>query len=394
MNVQQKGVITLIKSALNNKCYELPNAFALEGVIEIAREHQISPIVYYGAINCGYDKACDVMQKLFEKALPLVLFDEMQNAALSEISREFEKGGIEYMPLKGSVLKSLYPKTEMRTMGDVDILIKTEQYESVKKVMSDLGFDKKVESDHEFVWLKDNLCIELHKRLIPSYNKDFYAYFGEGWQLAKQCTDFRYTMDDEAFFIHLITHFAKHYRDGGIGIKHLVDIWVYKTAKPELDFEYIKNELLKLRLDKFFEYVEKTLENWFENGEETPETEFISDTVFRSGVYGNKETAEVSTMLRETKDGKSVAGTKFSRFFGVVFLPYGKMCEKYKVLRKLPFLLLFMWIVRLFDILLFKRKKMSAYIEKQKSITKDTVKSRKKELNSVGLDFYTEEDVK
>ncbi len=393
MNDLQRGLITLIKSALKAEAYELPESFSLEAVVDIAKNHQISPIVYYGAIKCGFDKTSDGVKKLFENAFPLVLLDEEQNAALNKLSNTFEKEEIEYMPLKGSVLKALYPKSEMRVMGDIDILVKPEQYESIKKIMSDSGFDENVESDHEFIWTRGNLCIELHKRLIPSYNKDFYAYFGDGWQLAKKSTEFKYIMDDEAFFIHLITHFAKHYRDGGIGIKHLTDLWVYKNAKPALDFGYIKNELQKLRLDKFFEYVEKSLENWFENGEETHETILISNTVFGSGVYGNKETAEVSTMLRETKDGKSVGGKKLSRFFKVVFLPYGKMCEKYKVLRKLPFLLPFMWIVRLFNILIFKRKKVSEYIEKQKSLTKEVVKSRREELNSVGLDFNSEEDV-
>lgn len=393
MNDLQRGLITLIKSALKGEAYELPEGFSPEAVVDIAKNHQISPLVYYGAIKCGFDKNSDWMKKLFENAFPLVLLDEEQNAALNKLSNTFEKAEIEYMPLKGSVLKVLYPKSEMRVMGDIDILIKPEQYESIKRIMSDSGFDENVESDHEFIWTCGNLCIELHKRLIPSYNKDFYAYFGDGWQLAKKSTEFKYIMDDEAFFIHLITHFAKHYRDGGIGIKHLADLWVYKNAKSELDFAYIKKELHKLCLDKFFEYVEKTLDNWFENGEETLETKLISDTVFGSGVYGNKETAEVSTMLRETKDGKSVRGTKLSRFFKVAFLPYKNMCEKYVMLRKFPFLLPVMWIVRLFDILIFNRKKLSSYVEKQKAITKDAVKSRKEELNSVGLDFNSEEDI-
>lgn len=394
MNDLQRGLITLIKSALKGKAYELPESFSPEAVVDIAKNHQISPLVYYGAIKCGFEKNSDWMKKLFENAFPLVLLDEEQNAALNKLSNAFEKAEIEYMPLKGSVLKALYPKSEMRVMGDIDILIKSEQYGSIRQIMSESGFDENVENDHEFVWTRGNLCIELHKRLIPSYNKDFYAYFGDGWQLAKKSTAFKYIMDDEAFFIHLITHFTKHYREGGIGIKHLADLWVYKKAKLDLDFGYIKEELRKLCLDRFFEYVEKTLDNWFEGGEETYETKLISDTVFGSGVYGDEEIAVVSRMLRETKGGKSVGGTKLSRFFKVAFLPYKNMCEKYGILRKLPFLLPIMWIVRFFDVLIFRSKKLSSYIEKQKSITKDTVKSRRDELNLVGLDFNSEEDVK
>lgn len=394
MNVQQSGLTMLIKSALSDKSCELPESFSLEGVVNVAREHQISPLVYYGALNCGFDKSLEAMKKLFENSFPLVILDEQQRQALEALCLAFESNKIEYMPLKGSVLKALYPRSEMRVMGDIDILIKTEQYESIKKVMPELGFVEKVESDHEFIWIKDNLCIELHKRLISSYNKDYYAYFGDGWQMAKKCSGFKYSMKDEAFFIHLITHFAKHYRDGGIGIKHMVDLWVYKNAKQQLDWEYVKSELEKLRLYEFLENVEKTLDVWFGDTDETFETKLISDTVFNSGAYGTAEDAETSKIIRETQGKKSFGSVKLANRLRTVFLPYKQMCEKYKILKKVSFLLPVMWIVRLFNVIIFKQDRMRNYIEKEKRLTSDTIYERKERLNAVGLDFYSEEDVK
>ncbi len=394
MNVQQRGLITLIKSALSGKNCELPGNFSLGGVVNVAREHQISPLLYYGALNCGFDKNSEAMKKLFENSFPLVILDEQQRQALDALCLAFENGGIEYMPLKGSVLKSLYPRSEMRVMGDIDILIKAEQYESIKKVMPELDFVEKVESNHEFIWVKDNLCIELHKRLIPSYNKDFYAYFGDGWQLAERCSGFKYSMKDEAFFIHLITHFAKHYRDGGIGIKHMVDLWVYKNAKPNLDWEYVRSELKKLRLHEFFENVEKTLDVWFGDADETFETKLISDTVFGSGAYGTAEDAATSKIIRETQGRRSFASVKLANRIKTVFLPYRQMREKYNFLEKVPFLLPAMWIVRLFHAIIFKQSRVRNYIEKEKRLTNGTIYERKEKLNAVGLDFYSEEDVK
>ncbi len=394
MNVQQRGLITLIKSALSGKRHELPDGFALEGVIDVVREHQISPLVYYGALNCGFDKNSEAMKKLFENSFPLVILDERQRQALEVLCEAFESNGIEYMLLKGSVLKSLYPRAEMRVMGDIDILIKTEQYESIKKVMLELGFVEKVESNHEFIWVKDNLCIELHKRLIPSYNKDFYAYFGDGWELAERCSGFKYSMKNEAFFIHLITHFAKHYRDSGIGIKHIVDLWVYKNAKPQLDWEYVKSELKRLRLYEFFENVEKTLDVWFGDADETFETKLITDMVFNSGAYGTAEDAATSKIIRETQGRSSFASVKLANRIKTVFPSYKQMCEKYDFLGKAPVLLPVMWIVRLFNVIIFKQGRVRNYIEKEKRLTNDTIYERKEKLNAVGLDFYSEEDVK
>lgn len=395
MNVQQKGLITLIKSALNNEVQKLPENFSLEGVIDIAREHQISPIVYYGALNCGFDKSSEAMKKLFENSFPLVILDEQQRQALDALCEAFEANRIEYMPLKGSVLKSLYPRAEMRVMGDIDILIKTEQYEKVSIIMKNSGYSFQYESDHELVWGKDLITVELHKSVMTSYNKDFYAYFGDGWKLAKADSGtLMHSMSDEQFYIYMFTHFAKHYRVSGIGIKHMVDLWVYKNAKPQLGWEYVKNELKKLRLYEFFENVEKTLGVWFSDADETFETKLIADTVFESGAYGDKDTAEASRIIREAHGKKSLAGTKVAKRIKAVFLPYREMCEKYKILEKASILLPVMWIVRLFNVIIFKQGRVRNYIKKQKGLTNEAIYNQKEKLNAVGLDFYSGEDVK
>ena len=150
------------------------------------------------------------MKKLFENSFQLVILDEQQRQALDALCAAFEADGIEYMPLKGAVLKSLYPRTEMRVMGDIDILIKTEQYEKVSAIMENSGYSFQYESDHELVWGKDLITVELHKSVMTSYNKDFYAYFGDGWNLAKaDLGTLMHSMSDEHFYIYIFLQIKK-----------------------------------------------------------------------------------------------------------------------------------------------------------------------------------------
>ena len=74
--------------------------------------------------------------------------------------------------------------------------------------MVDLGFVQGSESDHEYVWKSKSLLLELHKCLIPSYNKDYYAYFGDGWGKAVLCegSKYRYEMSKEDQFVYLFCH--------------------------------------------------------------------------------------------------------------------------------------------------------------------------------------------
>jgi hypothetical protein len=180
MNSLEKGVLTLIKSALTGKQFALPDNFDAQAAVKIAKAHQISTLVCFGAKTC---KLADelAMDRLLVDAYQFTVISEVQIELVEKLTALFKKENIDYMLLKGASIKSIYPSPEMRVMSDIDILIKLEQYDKISKIMRLLGFDEVTQSDHELIWRKGRLAVELHKRLIPSYNKDFYAYFGEGW---------------------------------------------------------------------------------------------------------------------------------------------------------------------------------------------------------------------
>ena len=268
MNAMQRGVITLIKSAITGQVYPLPEEFHMDDAMEWIRRHHMIPLVYDGAVRCGISPNTPVMKRLFKSYCKAMLISEGQMRQFHRICQAFDKAGVDYMPLKGCRMKGLYPKPELRQMGDVDILIRMEQYDRVTEVMSDLGFVPGLESDHELVWQHPELYAELHKRLIPSYNRDLNACFGIGWDLAKirrgNCCAM--TVEDE--MVYLFTHFAKHYRDGGIGCRHVTDLWVFRRANPGLDEAYVRRELEKLHLLEFYDNILALIECWFEDGPE------------------------------------------------------------------------------------------------------------------------------
>jgi segregation and condensation protein B len=186
--------------------------------------------------------------------------DQNQLYEIEQIRRCFLENGVDFMLLKGVWLKPLYPQSDLRPMGDVDILIKNEQYDIIRPLMLQMGYREILESDHELIWDKPGvLHVELHKRLIPSYNKDYYAYFGDGWRLAQPTAGSEHDMRAEDQFVYLFTHYAKHYRDAGIGIRHLMDLHVFLKAKPDLDRHYMETELEKLQLLTFCRHSLETL---------------------------------------------------------------------------------------------------------------------------------------
>lgn len=391
----QKNILTIIQSALTEEKGELSDSFNLEKSIKLAKKHSIVSIFYLGAVLCGIPADNPLMTGLLDDVCKSVAVDMRQVSMIEVITRAFDNAHIDYMPLKGILLKPLYPKTEMRAMSDADILIKLEHYPQIEEILKQHNFVFKYESDHELVWSNASLILELHKSIMTSYNKDFYRYFQSGWALAKKVegTNSRYELTTEDFYVYMFVHFTKHYRISGIGIKHILDLWIYSNKHPELDWDYIYNVLEQLRLYEFHQNVTDTLEVWFNNKIPTGRSKLITDVIFSSGQYGTPEMTNINRTIRESVNNgtNSVRKTVFKQVFRAVFPTYKDMKKDYSVLKKLPFILPFMWIYRWGELLIFKRKDIRRYLRNLKAFKRSSVEKSINSLQYVGLDFTTKE---
>lgn len=392
MNSTQRGFISIIRSAITGQPNILPEDFDLNAAAAIAKKHQIIPILFYGAQQCGISEKDPLMRKLFISTCQYLSVSERQMQEVEQIFAAFEQAGVDYMPLKGTLMKSLYPKQEMRPMSDADILIRYEQYEdTIKPLMEKLEFREGRTSDNELVWERPCAYIELHRRLLPSYNKDYYAYYGDGWRLAKLQQGYRYAMSDEDQMVFLFTHFAKHYRDAGIGIRHLVDIQVYLDKHPALDQDYIREQLRQLQLDAFYENILKTLRVWFADEESDSISDFITQIVFNSGVYGTEEAHALSDALKMSKETGKKRGLKNRKLLRELFPGYAYMRMRYPSLKGKKLLLPFYWIARLVTALFRRDKEISRRKKRLNYISDKNVNDYQRALHAVGLDFNFEE---
>lgn len=387
MNTTQKGIIMLLKSAVTGEKLALPEDFDMETAYPQIQRHHMFTLAYDGAVRCGVSRQSEVMGKLFQRYCKALLTSEGQLKQIDRIFRAFDENGIDYMPLKGCKMKSLYPKPELRLMGDADILIRMEQYEKIVPIMKSLGFAAKHESDHELVWQNDKLYLELHKRLLPSCNKDFHSYFGDGWQFATQKDGTRYSMTAEDEFVFLFTHFARHYRDSGIGCRHVVDLWVYLEANPGLDEERVKAELEKLQLLEFYENICRLMEVWFADAPTDEKTDFMTDFIFDSGSWGGAENRVLSVTVRDSKNSASGATGKL-KYIGKTIFPSAEVLKfEYPILKKTRLVLPVIWCIRLVKKVLFERDAVERQRRSISVLTPEKLETRQQALNYVGLDF-------
>ena len=346
-------------------------------------------LLYEGAVLCGISSDLPVMKQLFQNYCRSLMASEGQMREVCRIFAVFDQNAIDYMPLKGCKMKALYPKPELRTMGDADILIRMEQYDRIVPIMESLGYRAGVESDHELQWFGKQLFVELHKRVIPSYNKDFYAYFGEGWQLAKHCEGTRYDMCPEDEMVYLFTHFAKHYRDGGIGCRHVVDLWVFRKNHPNLDENYVKEALGKIQLRDFYENICRLLDVWFVDAPTDEKMDFITDFLFASGSWGKMETHVASSGVRDIS-GKKGVGARWKYLFRMAFASVDSLKGKYTILQKAPWMLPLVWLYRpIYKLVSRKeRRTLKHFNRKLQILSPETVQNHQQALQYVGLDYH------
>ncbi len=387
MNDFQRGFLSLIRAAMTEAFPELGEGFDYRAAYTVAEQQQIVPLVYYGAMKDPTFMHHPASRLFFERSCVYIGHSADQSDTVQRIFDAFEAAGIAYMPLKGTLLKPFYPAPEMRVMADADILIRMEEYSRIKKVMGELGCTYLGESDHEYNWVTaTGLHIELHKRLIPSYNEDYYAYYGDGWRLAVQeeVGSFRYRMRPEDLLIYLFTHFAKHYRDQGAGMKYVIDFYIFRQRYPKLDTAYLARELENLQLYDFYVNIFHMLEVWFDGAESTELTDYLTDKIFSDGVFGRSELGVISDGLKLSKSTRSVKAKKKWQLF---FPSYRVMKSRYPVLQNWAILLPIFWLIRLVDLAIHHRERYRIKMSQLDQLSDENISQYQRDLNYVGLDY-------
>ncbi len=391
MNAVQKGVIGLVRASLTGEMIKIGDDFDWKSACIIGRRHNILPMLYYGALHTGAAMPVDYREYLRKKTLDSACVDQRQRQELDEIEASFLKNEIDYLPLKGMLLKEIYPQPELRMMGDADILIRMEQYDRIRVIMQDLGFEQTGESDPEIVWDKKGAVhLELHKRLFAPGNKDYFAYFGDGWKLAQNKQGTRYEMRNEDMFVYLFTHYAKHYRNGGIGIRHITDLYMFMQNRKMLDMGYIDCELEKLGLLTFYKNTLEMIKVWFFDAESNNISDFLTDKIFESGSYGTAEGQMLSAGVRElqVENCKHIKGRKMC----TLIFPSAKALERnYPILKRCRLVLPFVWCHRWGNVLLFRRKSVKENLEKAEMLSARNILAWQADLDYVGLRFTIEE---
>lgn len=360
LDCNEKYLLHLLRSSILNKIpIEKPENVSFEKVFSLGKYHNVANICYYSISklkNKPDEKLLSAWKEIKEKA---VVKNIIQKNELNSILNTFNKNKIFNVVLKGFELKKLYPSEDMRLMTDIDIFIKKSDTQKVCDIMKSLKY--KVESfgkGKDDIYFKPPVMnVEIHNSLFDKTYEEFDKYFQKfnDMKNTKIKNLYECIFSDEDFFIFLFIHTVKHYMTSGIGIRTVLDIWLYIQEKRQsLDWNYIFFNLEKLKLKNFYFNFIHLGEVWFGNEKETDIDVEIGKYIFSSGTYGNSKNNNLNNILN--KNNRTFLGKIIAIFF-LCFPKLYNMEESYPILKRHPFLLIFCYIHRGIKKIFFDRKK-------------------------------------
>ncbi len=259
----------------------------LNAVYSFAARHMLAAIVATAVETAGFkDEKSSV---IIARALKATLVYDVRR---KEVFDALERSGIWYMPVKGSVLKDLYPKYGIREMSDNDILFDAEHREEVRDIMEGLGYETEVygKTNQDVYTKPPFVTIEMHTSLFKKSNGALYDnYFDVKTRLVKEeGNDYGYRFTPEDMYVYVVAHEFKHFSNCGTGLRSLADTYVC-LKKLDPDFSVVESETDKLGISDF-EKANRSLATHLFGGEKlTDGDKEMLDYISASGTYGTTD---------------------------------------------------------------------------------------------------------
>ncbi len=297
-------------------------------LFKVSGQHQLTALAAYALLSGG------IHQESFERArYQAVFFECAMDQERASVLGKMEEAGIWYLPMKGVVLKELYPKVGMRQMGDNDILFDADRAEDLRSVMESLGFRTEAYGTmHHDVYQKPPFyTFEMHTRFfanIEEYRVYIQYYANVKDSLIKdEDNAYGYHFSDEDFYVFMLVHEYRHHSWRGTGLRSLLDVYVYlKRYNDSLNWDYLRQELDRLGLTEFEELNRSLAFKVFADPENRSEIvltsgeEALLNDFLISGTYGN-----YAHTIKVQMQGKS----RFRYTLSRIFLPMEKVEQCY-----------------------------------------------------------------
>ena len=245
------ALLTLVRASLaadSSALVSLPSSLDWVLLQRLASHHRLEPLLCYGLSRSHFTGIPSRVRAQWEAHRRNAVARELyHHGALERIATAFEDRRLPCILLKGeAVSKALYPQDGLRPYADIDLLIRREEYEPAKAILTELGFRLRhptTEAERrrmfgEIEFDKEgpiSLTVDLHwDTLMASWEPQSIFSEPETWASLDQLrlgNSAIPVLTGEALLLYLSVHFAFHHVF--VGLLLLCDIFLVLRRDAE-----------------------------------------------------------------------------------------------------------------------------------------------------------------
>lgn len=380
-----KTLIEIIACVIKQEKWQGILDCSFDHLLKLAKRHSVENLLYYGLKDVVDGTSLEKLQKINQIE---VYKAAVQASEQESICAKLESKEIAHMPLKGIAIKKLYPTEDMRQMADLDILIDPKKLMVAKEVMLSLGYDAKhLGGNHDVYYKKPFMNVELHRGMMDeSYAMaSFYHNIWDKVTLIEN-SSYYYEMNDEDFYVYMIAHMAKHFANGGTGIRSFLDVYMYVIKKGEnLNWGAIDEMFQALGIEIFAKNAKKLALYWFGGITLDEDLNAVETYIINSGTYGTIAHANIMRGFMGDNADIHLNATKFKFLLYRIFPPFRIMKARNPILKKIPILLPWFYLTRSLKAIFKRRKFTKQHIQGIIDIKKEDVEKIKEVHDKSGI---------
>ena len=248
INNNQTILLDLCAKSLFDKDVTVPDELDCKALIEETKKQTVFPCCY----SLIKDKCDDAHGKTFSQIIAKNIRVEYAHNEVHRILRD----NIPYVILKGVASASYYKEPMLRMMGDVDVLVHSEDISKADKLLKSIGFvtADDIHGDDMHIGYKrnDGIACELHRRIgwAPknSVGDTVNKYLDDIFEKSVEYKMSNGSCIVPCKFHHgliLLLHTATHLTHEGVGLRHLCDWAVFVNDFSNDEFVALFEQPLK-----------------------------------------------------------------------------------------------------------------------------------------------------
>ena len=348
INTNEGYFLHLIKCALKDEQpQEKPDEVSWQEVLVIAERQDAANLCWFSIEKLNNQPQGELAlywQEVYAKAASKCLKQMME---IDYLADEFTKCGYDIMFLKGSKIREYYPSPDMRTMTDIDLLVKAKDRKPIRELMKSLGYEVDLLDDGQVDAFKKLpvIYVEVHYD-FSAENHVYHDIFTIDWNnLVSTDREHIYEMTFEDLYFFNIGHYAKNMHNRGMGIRAILDSYVLWNNASEEQKQLVLKIFKDTELEEFNNNLLKIVDIWFNGADDNGSLDNVQQYLLKTETYGSRKSEVMLRFIDNNNDAKAKSKVRFliNRLFPSADALYSRFNIKKRIFILLPFL----WLLRI-----------------------------------------------